>query len=544
MLKYFLLVIIITIEVKSEECPLGTYGETCDKNCSTNCAPSADKKVHCHKLTGKCSEGCNRGWHRDQCNLGCSRNCLNNVCQVQTGTCIKCKANYSGDYCETDKESGPKEWENQSAQEVASPPLAAILVPVVVMLIVSIGINIALIVYKIRSKGLKKRMKQHLDDEGQRLTSSEYNNSAAMVSPLQHQDTGLHDACKEGNLQRVRGILDQSIADIDKKGKDGMTPVMWAARRGHRDILDLLVKKDANLTLVDIVSNNILHWACRGGNVSMVKHIISMKTVDIKSKGRDGRTPLMYAARKGEYKIFQLLVSKGGLPSQEDHDGNNILQLACWGGSVKMVEYILKHKRVDINGRGQSGRTPLMAAAYQGHGKILDLLERRGADLNAADYAGNNALHSACLGGHVDIVRRVLELDKVDINSRGQCGRTPLMMAARMGDREIFELLVEGGADATPVDDDSNNILHLASKGGNLDIVNYVLSLENVDINARNKHDETPTMMATRGGEVCDLLVTRDGLIDLSPIMDGRFTTRRVLWISEICNTNMSDVSV
>ncbi|XP_046554158.1 putative ankyrin repeat protein RF_0381 [Haliotis rubra] len=322
------------------------------------------------------------------------------------------------------------------------------------------------------------------------------------------QDTDLNVACKQGDLQRVRDILDQSLEDKDKQGKDGMTPVLWAARRGHREILDLLVKYGADLKLVDIVSNNILHWACRGGNVSMVKHIISMNAVNINTRGRDGRTPLMYVARNGENKIFQLLVSKGGLPSDVDNDGNDILELACWGGSVKMVEYILKHKALDINGRGQSGRTP----AYKGHGEVLDLLERSGADLNAADDAGDNVLHSACLGGHVDIVSRVLKLNKVDINSRGKSSRTPLMMAARNGDKEIFDLLINKGVDTRPEDDDSNNILHLASEGGNLDIVKYVLSLKIVDINARNKHQETPTMMATRGSEVCDLLVFYGGL--------------------------------
>ncbi|XP_046557147.1 ankyrin repeat domain-containing protein 50-like [Haliotis rubra] len=332
MLGYILLVTIFAVEVKSEECPLGTYRETCDKNCSTNCAPSAsDKKVHCHKLTGKCSEGCNAGWHGDQCNLGCSRNCRNYVCNVQTGTCIQCKANYSGDYCET-----------------------------------------------------------------------------------YEADTDLHDACKDGNLQRVRYILDQSLEDINKQGKGGMTPVMWAARRGHRELVDLLVKKGANLALVDDVGNNILHWACYGGHIAMVKHVVSKNMVDTDSKGRDGRTPLMCAARHGNKDMFLLLVSKGGLPSHVDRDGNNVLHLACWGGNKKIVDYILSHDDEDINGRGQCGRTPLMAAAYKGHGKIFDLLVTKGADPTQFDDAGESVLNVACVGTHVDIVSRVLKLDKVD----------------------------------------------------------------------------------------------------------------------------------
>ncbi|XP_067668165.1 putative ankyrin repeat protein RF_0381 [Haliotis asinina] len=507
MMKYFLLIIITATQGKGDECPLGTYGENCDTNCSANCAPSADKKVHCHKQTGRCSEGCNKGWHGDQCNLGCSTNCHNNVCNVQTGNCIRCKAKYSGEYCETYKESDQKECPQQSAQVLCSTQLAAILVPVFIILI---GIIIALIAY-ILWRRRNERVKRDSDDEDdrKRLTSPGRSNTDAEVS---HQDSDLHDDCKKRNLEKVRDILNQSLNDIDKPGKDGMTPVMWAARRGHKEILDLLVKKGADLQLVDVVRDNILHWACRGGNISMVKHIMSVSAVDINTKGRDGRTPLMYAALNGQNKIFQLLVSKGGLPSQVENDGNSILQLACWGGNVEIDDYILSHK-VDINGRGQSGRTPLTAAAYRGHLKILDLLVNKGADPTCFDDAGDNVLHSGCLGGHMDIVKRVLELDTVDINSRGHSGRTPLMMAASNGDKEIFYLLFNKNADATLVDDDGNTILHLASEGGNVNIVKYVLSLEIMDINTRNEHQETPTMMATRGSEVCYLLVERGGFI-------------------------------
>ncbi|XP_046564883.1 serine/threonine-protein phosphatase 6 regulatory ankyrin repeat subunit B-like isoform X2 [Haliotis rubra] len=506
-MKYILVVTIFAIGGKGEECPLGTYGETCDKNCSTNCAPSPfDKAVFCHKLTGRCSEGCKRGWHGDQCNLGCSKNCLNYVCNVDTGTCIRCKANYSGDYCETYEGSGPKKSETQTAEQNASRPVSMMPVPVFigVVVILVIIIIIILVVYICRRRHVCMI-------KGRRMGCDDVSGLDLKLL-ADGADTDLHVACKEGNLQRVRDILDQSLVDINKQGKRGMTPVMWAARRGHRELVDLLVKKGADLKIVDNDDNNILHWACYGKHVTMVKHVVSKNMVDIKSRGWDMRTPLMCAACQGNIDMFQLLVSKGGLAIEADIDGNNILRLACWGGNVDIVRYILLHDTVDIDGRGQSGRTPLEVAACKGHGKIFDLLVTKGADLTVVDNAGNNILHSACLGGHANIVSRVLKLGKVDINSRGQCRRTPLMMAARMEDKEIFDLLVKE-ADTTLEDDDGNTILHHASEGGNVDIMKDALGVTNVDINARNKHRETPTMLATEGGDVCNLLVQRCGLM-------------------------------
>ncbi|XP_067669986.1 ankyrin repeat and death domain-containing protein 1B-like [Haliotis asinina] len=338
--------------------------------------------------------------------------------------------------------------------------------------------------------------------------------SVTVHTSHQIPDTDLIVACNKGNLQTVYDILNDSKDGINKKDSNGLTPVMWAARKGHIDVVDLLVGNEADVTLVDGGGNNILHWACYGGHMAMVKHVVSKIKVDINRKGQNGRTPLMFSARQGKLAMFHFLVSATGqLPSEVDRDGNSILHLACKGGSVTIVDYILSHC-VDIDNRGESGRTPFMVSAYNGHKELLDLLESRGADVTQTDEDDNNALHVACLGGHVDIVSHVTGLGKVDINSRGQFRRTPLMMAARNGDKEIFHLLVnEKKADATIVDDDRNTILHLASKGGNLHIVEYVVERMNVHINARNKRNETATMRATTGSDVRIFLVSRGGLI-------------------------------
>ncbi|XP_071085979.1 ankyrin repeat domain-containing protein 50-like [Haliotis cracherodii] len=490
MLDRGLMLLLLVVGVLGQECPEGKYGEHCELNCSRSCFPHSGEDVHCDRHSGKCSEGCVVGWYGDQCHVPCKKNCPRHICSQQTGHCTRpCEGNKTGDFCEIHHENGQKQ-----SQEPASIPLVAILVPVSAILL--------LIIITVAVLFIRHRKSNQASDDVE---------CGELLSPG-GVDTDLIVACREGKLKAVRDILYKSPEDINKKGCGGMTPVMWAARRGHREVLDLLVRKEADLKLVDDASNNILHRACYGGHVAMVKHVVSKNMVDINSKGRDGRTPLMWAAREGKRQIFDLLVSKGGLPSEVDKDGNNILILACWGGNEEIVKYIISHDDVDIDGRGQSGRTPLMAAAYKGHGKVFDLLVDKEADLTLVDDAGDNVLHVACLGGHVDIVSRVLKLGKVDINKQGQCSRTPLMVAARLGNNEIFDLLVTERADALTEDDDRNTILHLACEGGHIDIVKYVLSLDTVNINARNKQNETATMLARKGGDVCNLLVLHGGL--------------------------------
>ncbi|XP_067669994.1 histone-lysine N-methyltransferase EHMT2-like [Haliotis asinina] len=158
--------------------------------------------------------------------------------------------------------------------------------------------------------------------------------------------------------------------------------------------------------------------------------------------------------------------------------------------------------------------TPVMAAARGGHRDVVELLVSRGADVSLVDGVGDNILHYACEGRDRTTVGFVLSLDAVDVNSRGDVGMTPVMRAARWRHRDMVELLVSRGADVSLVDDDGNSILHYACMGGDRTTVEFVLSLDAVDVNARNSIGETAADLARRWGhrQLSDLLVSRGAL--------------------------------
>ncbi|XP_046582135.1 putative ankyrin repeat protein RF_0381 [Haliotis rubra] len=164
-----------------------------------------------------------------------------------------------------------------------------------------------------------------------------------------------------------------------------------------------------------------------------------------------------------------------------------------------------------------------MAAALRGHRDMVELLARRGADVSLVDDGGNNILHYACEGGDRETVEFVLSLDGVDINSRGEWrSRAQVMVAARRGHRDVVEFLVSRGADVSLVDDGGNNILHYACEGGDRETVEFVLSLDGVDINSRGGWSMTQVMEAAWRGQrdMVELLVSRGAdvsLVDVSP---------------------------
>ncbi|XP_067653150.1 putative ankyrin repeat protein RF_0381 [Haliotis asinina] len=321
----------------------------------------------------------------------------------------------------------------------------------------------------------------------------------------------LYDASRRGDLGRAKRILDEGDVDIDYRGKSGMTPVMPAAGNGHRDVVKFLVGVGADVSLVDSEGNNVLHWACIGGDLETVKLIVSMNAVDINSRGWYSKTPVMVAAQLGHRNVVKFLVGTGADVSLGDSDGDNVLHLACIGGDLETVKLIVSMNVLDINSREQYNMTPVMMAAGKGFSDMVKFLVGRGADVSLGDSDGDNVLHYACFGGDLEIVELIVSMNVLDINSRGRYSRTPVMRAAEKGNRDVVEFLVGRGADLALVSSYGNNILHLASREGHLETVKLILSMNVVDINARNNNGQTATDTARREGHqrVVGLLVSR-----------------------------------
>ncbi|XP_046334051.2 protein VAPYRIN-like [Haliotis rufescens] len=189
----------------------------------------------------------------------------------------------------------------------------------------------------------------------------------------------LHYACENGYLGKVRKILSKTGVNILNCRVKGMTPLMKAAEEGNRDILELLISKGADVSLVGDECDNILHLACYGGEIETVKYILSLNAVDFnKSRGMKNRTPVM-AAANGNGKVVELLVTKGADVSLVDDYGDTILHLACRRGDVRMVRFLLSLNVVDIDARNKKGWTAADVARDEGHGRVVRLLVSRGA---------------------------------------------------------------------------------------------------------------------------------------------------------------------
>lgn len=106
-------------------------------------------------------------------------------------------------------------------------------------------------------------------------------------------------------------------------------------------------------------------------------------------------------------------------------------------------------------------------------------------------------------------------LDPADLNSRGELGMTPLMLAALKGELELVETLLAVGADVKAVNDDEHHALWFACVNGDLQLVQRLISAGS-NLDNRNVNGVTCVIYAASTGKLDVLKTLVEAGADLS----------------------------
>lgn len=153
---------------------------------------------------------------------------------------------------------------------------------------------------------------------------------------------------------------------------------------------------------------------------------------------------------------------EGGIdPNLKNEKGVPGLNLALSEDSLKVVRVLLASPRLKAEQRSSADESPLMLAALKGHLDIVRRLIELDADVNKPGWT---ALHYAATHGHLAVMNLLLE-HYAFIDAQAPNGNTPLMMAAYYGTPEAVKLLIEAGADLRLRNRAGQTALDLAQRG-------------------------------------------------------------------------------
>jgi ankyrin repeat protein len=156
----------------------------------------------------------------------------------------------------------------------------------------------------------------------------------------------LHDACEQGNLDRIRASLERSIS-LDTLNASGWSPLHLAAHFGRQTAVRLLLEHGARPN-----TRSAHPGTC------------------------DGCTPLHVAVLQGRTAITQLLIQGGASVNDRDEAGYTPLHLATSIGHLGLVKTLLI-AGADINPI-VGDETPLTLARRARRMQIAALLRQCG----------------------------------------------------------------------------------------------------------------------------------------------------------------------
>jgi len=248
--------------------------------------------------------------------------------------------------------------------------------------------------------------------------------------------------CSSGNLEKVGFSLEKDPSLISRPATNGSYPLMFAAEKGHLDLVKLLIEKKA---IIDTSRES-------GPNKDV--------------------TALWFAAIQQRWDVVLKLLEAGAknLDAAPESGRNKGLPALWWAAYYKQWDVVLKlleagAKNLDATPESGSnkGKTALWWAANQQQcDVILKLLEAGAKNLDAAPESGSNKGKSALWWAAAywqrwDVVLKLLEAGAKNLDatlgSAAYKGITILWIAAYYKQWDVVLKLLEAGAknlDAAP----------------------------------------------------------------------------------------------
>jgi ankyrin repeat protein len=175
---------------------------------------------------------------------------------------------------------------------------------------------------------------------------------------------------------------------------------------------------------------------------------------------------IMRAAREGdEEELTRLLNADPLLLEREDDDyGDRPLAWAAFYDRLGVVRLLLA-RGANIHAAGYEGQTALHLAAEGEAEEVLAFLLDKGAHANSRDEYGRTPLMLACSSNHLGVAKMLVRhTGDQGLQERSDLGWTALHYAAHKGHDEVMRFLLFAGADPTTTDAEGTTPRELAEE--------------------------------------------------------------------------------
>ena len=333
------------------------------------------------------------------------------------------------------------------------------------------------------------------------------------------------DACKSGNFSTVRDFLDKDPS-LSNCNWGYFTPLHFAVREGHTDIVGILLQYGADATAKFGLSwqDTPLQKAIDRGQHDMISILQSHLQSTLHSNSL-GESMAALIKERNEDEIKRWIDENPDAINSSDERGNSPLHWAVMTRQIKLIDFFIQ-RGVDLEAERADGckavhlamegdyfyrsNRNLPAESIQNEWFLLGYLISKGAHYD---------MYVASAVGDTEFIRDILIHDTTLANVKDSSGRSALYYAAKQGHVQTLKILLEHGADPNQAETNASQgaALHAASSGNHLSCVKLLLAY-GADVNAEVEASGTPVYIAMSKGfkEMQELLYSYGGTATLT----------------------------
>ena len=261
-------------------------------------------------------------------------------------------------------------------------------------------------------------------------------------------DLRLVDAARNQDQQLVRELLKKRV-DVNVKGHDGSTALLWAAHWNDAATADLLIRAGADADLANDLRTTPLSLACTNANAALVERLLKAGA-NPNTPIATGETPIMTCASTGSIEAVRALIGGGAdVNAKEPSQNQTALMWAAAERHPDVVKALVDHK-ADLQARTKRGFSALHFAAREGDLEVARILLAAGMDINIRSQPAS--VEKPAAAGPGNYTGGGGRAGGPSYEATVSAGSTPLLVATVRAEVPFALFLLERGADPNASD--------------------------------------------------------------------------------------------